>query len=501
MKIKKRIGMLTACLLGTHVLTATCTINPLNYTGRVVSGSFGSEENNAGRTSMAMFRGTTNQSGVKTAYLDVYNYGGSLYTPWQLTGFDVDKITDRVVSGDFDSDGELNDIAAIYDHGNGVVSLRTWMFDLPTVVTYDASAWAPPFGSGYDATKVTGRVVAGDFDTDRIYDDIAAFYDYGNGNTKIHLWIGTHGEFTYHWWWESGGYNCNLITGRVVSGDFDRDTYLDDIATLYDYGNGAMRIHVFTGPGTIWQTPDPDGDFTYSNGADGWWSTPSGYTPSNITFRVVSGNFDHSGIGTGKIDDIVAIYDYGNGAAKAHVWTSTGNSFNYSWKWEVTGFTAPNITDRFVTFDTDPNTSPERCSGMAALYNYGAGTNMVYHWQAWSSLNGNWNFASFTGYICPQRLSEEAASADEVEITPALSVDAFPNPNDGHVTVEIAPTEEGMTSLSIIDLAGREVFSSSVNAAAGLREEIDLTAFGKGVYILRVVSPGNKTETRKLIVQ
>jgi hypothetical protein len=499
MKIKLRIGMLTGCLLAANLLTATCTINPLDYTGRVVSGAFGNDldESNS-RNSLAMFRGIIGPNGENIAILDVYKYGGSLWTPWSAT-YDVSKITDRVVSGDFDNDGSIDDIAAISDDGSSNTSIDVWSVFNTVVgnsVTFYDNMWtSTTYGAhSYDATKITGRVVSGDFDSDGFYDDIAAFYDYGGGVTKLHVWLRNNsGGFTYVWRWETSGYSCSQITGRVVSGDFDRDGKCDDIAALYDYGGGAARLHVFTGNGA-------SSSFTYSNGADGWWSVASGYTPSNITFRVVSGNFDRSGFPLNhKNDDIVAIYDYGSGVAKAHVWTSTGGSFNYNWKWEVSGFNAANITDRFVSFDTDPNRDATKTFGMAALYNYGTSTDVAYHWQA--SSGGSWNFTSSTGPFCPHRLSADVVSADATEMTPALSVNAFPNPGDGHITVEIAPTAEGMASLMILDLSGREVYSKTVNIAAGYREEIDLTSFGKGMYILQVIGAGGTTVTKRLIIQ
>jgi len=326
MKTKRRIGMFVGCVLATQIRTGTCTINPLDYTGRVVSGAFGNDfgDNNS-RNSLAMIRGYIGINGEDRGALTVYKHGGSLWLAWDAP-YDVTNITDRVVSGDFDNDGSVDDVAAIYDNGSSSTSIHVWSVFNTVVgnsVTYTNNLWT---SSTYDATKVTGRVVSGDFDSDGYYDDIAAFYDYGSGVVKLHAWLRNNsGGFTYVWWWEASGYYCSMFTGRVVSGDFDRDGNCDDIANLYDYGGGEMRIHVFTGNG--------GSAFNYS-GANGWWSVPSGYTPSNITFRVATGNFDHSGvISNHRSDDIVAIYDYGSGAAKAHVWTSNGNSFSYAWKW------------------------------------------------------------------------------------------------------------------------------------------------------------------------
>src|SRR5690606_7229825 len=111
--------------------------------------------------------------------------------------------------------------------------------------------------------------------------DIVAFYDYGNENAKMHLWRGQGSSFTYSWPWSVSGYNVEKISGRVVSGDFDNDGFIDDVAAFYDYGNGQTKMHLWRSNGST---------FTYS-----WiWST-SGYDCDKITGRVVSGDFDNDG--------------------------------------------------------------------------------------------------------------------------------------------------------------------------------------------------------------
>jgi hypothetical protein len=51
--------------------------------------------------------------------------------------------------------------------------------------------------------------------------------------------------------WESTGYPIELFSDRIVSGDFNRDGYFDDIAVMCDYGGGETRIHVFEGTGLV----------------------------------------------------------------------------------------------------------------------------------------------------------------------------------------------------------------------------------------------------------
>ena len=196
----------------------------------------------------------------------------------------------------------------------------------------------------YDATKISNRTVVGDFDNDGKQDDIAGFYDYGNSETRIHVWKSNNNIFEYmngtSGWWSANGYNTNQIKG-VVTGDFDGDNYVDDIAVLYDYGNSETRIHVWKGQGSF---------FSYM-GNTGFWSV-IGYDANKVVGRVVSGDFD----GDGRFDDIAAFYDYGNSQTRIHVWTGQNSYFYYTGAtgfWNITGYGANNITGRIVPGDFD----------------------------------------------------------------------------------------------------------------------------------------------------
>src|ERR1044072_657796 len=146
MKNKLLTGMLTGCLLAANLLTAqwTCTINPLDYTGRVVSGAFGNDlDDPSSRNAMAMFGGYEDINGKPATELNVYIHGGSLCLAW-TANYDANTITDRVVSGDFDNDGSVDDIAAIQDDGTANTSIDLWTVFNTVVgnsVTFSSNVW------------------------------------------------------------------------------------------------------------------------------------------------------------------------------------------------------------------------------------------------------------------------------------------------------------------------------------------------------------------------
>ncbi|MGE5474893.1 MAG: FG-GAP-like repeat-containing protein, partial [Ignavibacteriales bacterium] len=240
-------------------------------------------------------------------YKNVYNEDISLYG--------ISDYTNLLVSGDFNGDGK-KDLAGFYYYGNGVTSIRVWTSN-GTEFNYSGDdGWWKSNAGGYIPDYILGRVVSGDFNGDG-KDDIVAFYDYGNSLTSIHIWTSTGSGFqnnTYGTWWCSGtgNYNAGWITGRVVSGDFNGDGK-DDITAFYDYGNYVINAHTWLSTGEMFQL-------------NAWWSSNS-YLASNITGRVVAGDFNEDGKA-----DIAAFYDYGNDLIKIHVWLSTSSIFNfYEW--------------------------------------------------------------------------------------------------------------------------------------------------------------------------
>jgi len=171
----------------------------------------------------------------------------------------------------------------------------------------------------------------------QVFDDIAAIYYYGHGDTRIHTWINQDGRgFKYsgsNGWFSTkkGGYEGTKLL-KSVAGDWNGDTYTD-IAGFYDYGQGVTRIHVWL---------NKNGQrFNYQHSA-GWWESNRGYDAKRIV-NVVAGDFNSDGL-----DDIAAFYDYGNSETRIHIWLSNGSKFNYQgsrgW-WSAKGYPAQNIVN------------------------------------------------------------------------------------------------------------------------------------------------------------
>ncbi|MEE6130092.1 T9SS type A sorting domain-containing protein [Chryseobacterium arthrosphaerae] len=249
--------------------------------------------------------------------------------------FDSEK-TSKPVSLDFDHDGVRDEVAYFSTNGD-----KTFLNVAKMAPDGSISSVKNVWGSaGYPLELFSDRIVSGDFNGDGYFDDIAVMYDYGGGETRIHVFEGTGSGFIYsneaQGWWKETGYYANLIGDRMVSGDFDNNNIHNDIAVMYDYGNGETRIHVFQGQGS-------NKSFKYL-GADGFWKSTS-YPANNIISNIVSGNFDNDG----RHNDIAVFYKNSNDATAVHVFQGMGSSFVFHQWWADSGYPFNQFAKRIVS--------------------------------------------------------------------------------------------------------------------------------------------------------
>lgn len=383
-----------------------------------------------------------------------------------------------VVVGDFDNDGFKDDIAGFYDYGNNLTKLHLWKSNGSTF-----SFSIPWTGTSYNAKNIEGKVVVGDFDRDGYEDDIAAFYYYGKNITKLHVWKSTGSSFVYTGdagWWNSTSYIGTNITSKVTSGDYDRDGYKDDIAAFYYYGNNLTKLHIWKSTGSSFSISMP------------WIGTS--YDGSLITGRVVSGDFDRDGYE----DDIAAFYDYNKNITKIHVWNSNGIGFVYTgdagW-WSSPTYIASNITYRVTSGDYNSDSYKDNIAG---FYDYGNGKSAIHVW------NSNSNSFSYTGDVgwwisCDVSSSYAPISTNiekyEDNVLKNNDINIYPNPSSGKFNIS---TSDYIKKIEIYNIVGTNIYNNTtINETT---YNLDLSKFSKGMYFVKI-STENKIFEKKIILK
>ncbi len=489
-KILQNLGI--TLLIMNSLAAQDCATQPFWYEDYVVSGNF--TQKNSGDKVINDVVMLWNRQFMGDFKIDVLVSNGNgeriLKNGTNFIDYDLANVNGRMLRGDFDNDGHIDDFILI--NKTGISSMRFDLFKSDGHSSHPTFTQSSVYSlNGYDPDKITGRVVSGDFDNDGYWDDIAAFYDYGNGETRIHTFRSNGSTFVYsssQGWWNSTGYTATRVTDRVVSGDFDRDGTVDDIAAFYDYGNGETRIHVWLSGGT---------GFDYQSSI-GWWGA-TGYTASKISKRVVSLNIDRDGK---NYDDIAVFYDY-NGIPTMHVFESNGSSFDYSgpsgW-WtgsEITTSFFPNpipdkadyLNGKLVDYDSRSSSlTPGKPSDIIGFHTH---MNLRYRfWRAKKALLPKNRIShSQLRYCEPKNLNEE--SNDEIMIS------AYPNPTKSFTTIEMSDSLiDSTTEIQIHSLFGELVFSTQKISS---KINIDLSRRKPGIYLVKVI--GTRTNSVLKIVK
>ena len=144
------------------------------------------------------------------------------------------------LSGDFNGD-QKDDVATVNYLGFGQTRIKVALSNGNSFSTQ--STWLDTGPAMFDSTLIKGRVVSGDFNGDG-KDDIASMMDYGQQNMKIFVWVSTGSGFISQTWLDSTtpmSYNANLVTGRMVAGDFDGNGK-EDLSGTHDYTSHVRQF-------------------------------------------------------------------------------------------------------------------------------------------------------------------------------------------------------------------------------------------------------------------
>lgn len=446
----------------------------------------------------ALVSGDFDRDGDEDDVLACYDHGANNTTfyVWRSNGtkmkfdwswyssnqFNANNIKGKFVSGDFNGDGKKDDIAAIYDYGGGHAKAHVW-FSSGSAMIYQGIWWQNS-GNFPFPNKFSGRVVSGDFDNDDKHDDIAFYYDDLYGKTHIRTLLGNTTTFAGSIpVWYSGGpgtFDANKATDRIISGDFDNDGYHDDILACYDHGGNKTTIYKWRSNGNY---------LIYDWG----WFTSNAYNANLIKGRVVSADFDSDG----KQDDLASFYDYGNSEMGVHYWRSNGTSLSGAWTTYNSGpgmFNANGITNRVVSGDFDKDGKND---DVLTMYNYTTSITKLFMWKNISTQRTAY-YQTVWASCPPKRRGKTDATTSITEKNEAIGINTlkvYPNPTKGIFHLEYTADENA--TVKVYDYTGKEVKHAFLKNHS---TQIDLSNEPKGIYVVEVITTEGRV-SKKLILQ
>src|SRR5258705_153614 len=167
-----------------------------------------------------------------------WNSTGSSFTrtsDYHSGPFHLSQVGDRVATGDVNGDGRP-DIVTAYQNSDG-----TFQYNVFLDGAKSAGVW---YTSGtYNLDRVGDRLVVGDFNGDGRAEP-ALVYDDGDGTMTIYRWLSTGSSFTRTTDYHSGSFHLTNVGNRVAAGDVNFDGK-GDIVTAYQNGNGTFQYNVF----------------------------------------------------------------------------------------------------------------------------------------------------------------------------------------------------------------------------------------------------------------
>jgi len=235
--------------------------------------------------------------------------GKFLPTDWYTSlasSFDLGKMKWAATDANFDG---KTDLIALYDDGGTSVRLLVWLSTGTGFQFTGTQGWWSSNGYAWSRTKA---VMAGNFSAVG-HNGLLFIYQYDNFDMRIHylesdgtkfIFTGNQGVY------DSGPGQYDTARARFVIGRFTRTTGPDQIASVYQYPNFQIRIHVFD--------PTPNG----LQPVNGWGGV---FASAENTYDITKAKFAAADVdGDGKTD-LLGFYWYGDGSVRVHLFKGSQN--------------------------------------------------------------------------------------------------------------------------------------------------------------------------------
>ena len=220
--------------------------------------------------------------------------------------FDQGRMKWAATDANFDG---KTDLVALYDDGGTSVRLLVFLSTGTSFNYTGSSGWWSSSGYAWSRMKV---MLAGNFSAVG-RNGLLFIYQYDNFQMRIHYLESSGSSFSYtgnQGVYDSGPGQYDTARARFVVGRFTRTTGPDQIASVYQYPDLQIKIHVFD--------PTPQG-LQPVNGWGGVWA--SGLNTYDLTkAKFVATDVD----GDGKTD-LEGFYWYGDGSVRVHLFKGSQN--------------------------------------------------------------------------------------------------------------------------------------------------------------------------------
>ncbi len=114
------------------------------------------------------------------------------------------------------------------------------------------------------------------------------------------------------------------------------------------------------------------------------------------------------------------------------------------------------------------------------------------------SATDNW----FQIWIDDVNIMPDSSIGTNVFVIPyeTSQIKIYPNPTNKTVAIKIQSNNPQSTTISIIDIQGKTIFSETLQNSGKLTKTLDLSTYSKGIYLIKVETPVEQI-TQKIVIE